>query len=138
MANSAGALLEGTIDKVLAGKLALVLCRLLPVLGDEAESLDGSQLANTGVAMGEGNLDEEQKRLGLRVVILLQVGGDSLDLLCVGCCGILLARCLVAGDLEPGGGGFILTHLTALEQLCELVFVHTVICSAAVVLDQVL
>jgi hypothetical protein len=34
--------------------------------------------------MCEGNLDQEQEALGLGVVVLLEVGGDSLDLFSVG------------------------------------------------------
>jgi hypothetical protein len=35
--------------------------------------------------MGEGDFDEGEQRLGLGVVVLLELGSDGLDLLRVGC-----------------------------------------------------
>jgi hypothetical protein len=84
VADSGGALLESSIEEVLASKLALVPGCVGPMPVDEAESLDRSELANAGIAVGQGDLDEEQKRLRLGVVVLLEVGGDGLDLLSVG------------------------------------------------------
>jgi hypothetical protein len=79
-----GALVEGAIEEMLAGLLALVLRGLLPVLGNKSESLNGGELTDTGIVVSERNLDQKQQRLGLGVVVLLQVGGDELDLLSVG------------------------------------------------------
>lgn len=84
MSNSAGALLESALQEMGSGKLALVLGCLLPVLRDEPQGRNGSELTHTLIVMGKGNLDKEEKRLGFGVVVLLQVGGDSLDLLRVG------------------------------------------------------
>lgn len=83
---------------MLAGLLALVLRGLLPVLGDESESLDGGLLADTGLVVGEGDLDEQQQRLRLRVVVLLEVGGDGLDLLSVGCAEVSGVCCYIMAD----------------------------------------
>lgn len=67
-----------------SSKLALVLGSLLPVLRYEPQRLDGSELAQTLLAMGECDLDEEEKRLGLGVVVFLEVSRNGLDLLRVG------------------------------------------------------
>lgn len=53
--------------------------------GDESRSLDGGKLPHASIAVGEGDLDEEEEGLGLRVVVLLEVGGDGLDLLSIRC-----------------------------------------------------
>jgi hypothetical protein len=84
VADTSGGLLEYTLQKVVAGKLSLVLGGLLPELGDQTESLDRGELSNTGISMCEGDLDEGEKRLGLCVEVLLELGCDGLDLLCVG------------------------------------------------------
>lgn len=84
MADTSGGLLEDTLKEVVASKLSLVLGGLLPVLGDQTESLDRGELSNTGISMCEGDLDEGEKRLGLVVEVLLELGGNGLDLLSVG------------------------------------------------------
>jgi hypothetical protein len=68
-----------------ADKRLLVLGSPLPELGHKAQSLDGSQLSDGIVSMCKSDLDQQQKRLGLRVVVLLEVGCDGLDLFRIGC-----------------------------------------------------
>lgn len=84
MADTSRGLLEDTLKKVVSGELSLVLGGLLPELGDQTESLDRGELSNTGVSMCEGDLDEGEQRLGLCVEVLLELGGNGLDLLRVG------------------------------------------------------
>jgi hypothetical protein len=84
VADTSGGLLEYTLQKVVAGKLSLVLGGLLPELGDQTESLDRGELSNASISMCEGDLDEGEKRLGLCVKVLLELGGNGLDLLSVG------------------------------------------------------
>ena len=84
VADTSGGLLEDTLEKVVAGKLSLVLGGLLPELGDQTESLDRGELSNASISMCEGDLDEGEKRLGLCVEVLLELGGNGLDLLSVG------------------------------------------------------
>lgn len=84
MADTSGGLLEDTLQKVVAGKLSLVLGGLLPELGDQTKGLDRGELSDTGISMCEGDLDEGEKRLGLGVEVLLELGGNGLDLLSVG------------------------------------------------------
>lgn len=84
VADTSGGLLEDTLKKVVSGELSLVLGGLLPELGDQTKSLDRGELSNTGVSMCEGDLDKGEQRLGLCVEVLLELGGNGLDLLCVG------------------------------------------------------
>ncbi|CAF3613877.1 unnamed protein product [Fusarium graminearum] len=84
VADTSGGLLEDTLQKVVAGKLSLVLGGLLPELGDQTKGLDRGELSDTGISMCEGDLDEGEKRLGLGVEVLLELGGNGLDLLSVG------------------------------------------------------
>lgn len=84
VADTGGGLLEDTLEKVVAGKLSLVLGSLLPELRDQTKSLDRGELSYTGISMCEGDLDEGEKRLGLCVEVLLELGGNGLDLLSVG------------------------------------------------------
>ncbi|CAH0048414.1 unnamed protein product [Clonostachys solani] len=75
-----------TIKEVCASKLALVLSGFLaPVLGDQAEGLHVSELADILSFVGESDLDQKEKRLGLGVEVLLEFGSGGLDLLGV-CC----------------------------------------------------
>ncbi|CAH0015126.1 unnamed protein product [Clonostachys rhizophaga] len=126
-------LLQKTIEEVRASKLALVLSGFLaPILGDEAEGLHVSELTDILSFVGESDLDQKEKRLGLGVEVLLEFGSGGLDLFGV-CCE---ASKLVADPniLVTGGGDALmkmiwktaLTHLTALEQLDELGLVHPV------------
>jgi hypothetical protein len=77
---------DGALQQVLAGNVLLGSRDLGPVLQD-ATALDGRELPDAGIVMGDGDLDEEEKRLGVRVVVLLELGGDGLDLFGVGCDG---------------------------------------------------
>ncbi|KAK1246113.1 hypothetical protein MKX07_005182 [Trichoderma sp. CBMAI-0711] len=92
VAVGSGRLLQGALEQVRAHKRLLVLGGGAPELGDEAQGLDGGQLANGTVSMCKGDLDERQKRLGLGVVVLLEIGCDGLDLFRVGCRGQTLAE----------------------------------------------
>lgn len=84
MADTSGGLLEDTLEKVVTGELSLVLGGLLPELRDQTKGLDRGELSDTGISMCEGDLDEGEQRLGLCVEVLLELGGNGLDLLCVG------------------------------------------------------
>ncbi|GKT59946.1 hypothetical protein ColTof4_00089 [Colletotrichum tofieldiae] len=75
---------QNALQNVLLGKLPLVGGQLRPVPGSQAQGLDGGQLTDRGVIVGDGDLDQEEKRLGLGVVVLLQLGRDGLDLLGIG------------------------------------------------------
>jgi len=99
MSDSARALLECSFKEMGADELSLVFGCGLPVLRHKPQGRDGGELANALVAMCQGDVDEEEKGLGLGVVVLLEVGSDGLDLLRIG-------------------------HLAALQELGELVFVH--------------
>jgi hypothetical protein len=79
-------LLQKSIEEVCASKLALVLSSFLtPILGDEAEGLHVSELTDILSFVGESNLDQKEKRLGLGVEVLLEFGSGGLDLFGV-CC----------------------------------------------------
>ncbi|CAG9988556.1 unnamed protein product [Clonostachys byssicola] len=79
-------LLQKPIEKVCASKLALVLGSFLaPILGDEAEGLHVSELADILSFVGESDLDQKEKRLGLGVEVLLEFGSGGLNLFGV-CC----------------------------------------------------
>ncbi|GJC98865.1 hypothetical protein ColKHC_07691 [Colletotrichum higginsianum] len=75
---------QDAVQDVLLGQLSLVGGKLRPVSGGQAQSLDGGQLTDGGVIVGDGDLDQQEKGLGLGVVVLLQLGRDGLDLLGVG------------------------------------------------------
>jgi hypothetical protein len=77
-------LLEGSLEQVVSSKLALIRGSIGPELGHEASGLNGGKLSDTTITVGEGNLDEREKGLRLGVVVLLEFGGDGLDLLRVG------------------------------------------------------
>lgn len=85
VAVGSGRLLQSALQQVGADKRLLVLGSLLPELGHKAQGLDRGQLSHGIVCICKSDLDERQKRLGLRVVVLLEVGRDSLDLFRVGC-----------------------------------------------------
>lgn len=69
---------------MLANGRLLVGGDLLPVLGDEAGSLDGGLLTKVDILVGADDLDEEEEGLGLGVEVLLELGSDGLDSLRVG------------------------------------------------------
>ncbi|GKT44783.1 uncharacterized protein ColSpa_04964 [Colletotrichum spaethianum] len=77
-------IVQNALQNVLLGKLTLVSGQLGPVPGSQAQRLDRGQLTDRGVIVGDGDLDQEEKRIGLGVVVLLQLGRDSLDLLGIG------------------------------------------------------
>ncbi|KAK1246368.1 LOW QUALITY PROTEIN: hypothetical protein MKX08_000170 [Trichoderma sp. CBMAI-0020] len=79
-----GRLLQSALQQVGADKRLLILGGLLPELGHQAQGLDRGQLSHSIVCVCKSDLDERQKRLGLGVVVLLEVGRDSLDLFRVG------------------------------------------------------
>lgn len=70
---------------MLANSALLLNGDLGPVLDCKAGSLDGSLLTEVDILVGTDDLDQEQQRLGLGVVVLLELRGDGLDPLCVGC-----------------------------------------------------
>lgn len=94
MAVDSGSLLQCAFDEMGANQLLLVLGSLVPVLASQAESLDRGELTDSGILICKRDFDEKQKGLGLGVVVLLEVGRDSLDLLSVCCEESLLAICL--------------------------------------------
>lgn len=55
------------------------------MLVGDSKGLDGGELSDGSIAVCQGDLDEEEKRLGLGVVVLLKISCDSLDLFRVGC-----------------------------------------------------
>ena len=65
--------------------------------------MDGGELTNTAIFVCDGNLDKEKESFGLGVVILLEIGGDGLDLLSV-CCEaktpVSKARSMVRGRID--------------------------------------
>ena len=77
-------LLKGTIKKVLTSQLTIVLGSIFPMFGYQTKSLNGGELSNAILAVGEGNLDEENEAFWLWIVILLKICRGSLNLLSVG------------------------------------------------------
>lgn len=53
------------------------------MLGNQTKSLNGRQLSNAAIIVREGDFDEEQQALRMRIVILLKVRGYGFDLLSV-------------------------------------------------------
>jgi len=84
MARSRRALLQSAFQQVRASQRLLVLSSLFPVLGSESKGLNGGKLSDCTVIVGKGNLDEQDERVRLGVVVLLKIGSDSLDLFRVG------------------------------------------------------
>lgn len=78
-------LLENTLEKVLLGEALLVGRDVGPVLLSYADRLDGGKLADATVVVGDGDLDQEQQRLWLGEEVLLELSGNRLDMLGVGC-----------------------------------------------------
>lgn len=87
VAVGSGCLLQSTLEKMGADERLLVLGSGRPELGDEPQSLDGGQLSHSILCVCKSDLDQKKKRLGLGVVVLLEVGCDGLDLFRVGCAG---------------------------------------------------
>jgi hypothetical protein len=127
MAVGGRGLLQGTLEEMRPSELTLVLRGLLPVLGHQAQSLDGGELADTSIGVCEGDFDEEKQGLDLGVVVLLEIGGDGLDLLSVGFCLVSVA----VGEKRLRARGWLLTDLAALQQLGKLVLVHLDQCATA-------
>lgn len=127
MAVGGRGLLQGTLEEMRPSELTLVLRGLLPVLGHQAQSLDGGELADTSIGVCKGDFDEEKQGLDLGVVVLLEIGGDGLDLLSVGFCLVSVA----VGEKRLRARGWLLTDLAALQQLGKLVLVHLDQCATA-------
>jgi len=87
--------------------------------------LDGGKLPDAGIIVGDGNLNQEKERLGLGIVVLLQLRRDRLNLFGVGWKSILLepARCCRVGMLSFEKHE-VLTDLAGLQQLDKLLLVH--------------
>ena len=77
-------LLESGLEEDLADLDLLGLGDLGPVLGDESGSLDGGQLPDAEVIVCRENFDEEEKALGVNIVVLLELSRDGLDSLGIG------------------------------------------------------
>lgn len=90
-------LLESGLEEDLADLHLLGLGDLGPVLGDESGSLDGGQLPDAEVIVCRENFDEEEKALGVNIVVLLELGRDGLDSLGISWRGgVSLARSLLS------------------------------------------
>jgi hypothetical protein len=100
MSDSARALLECSFKEMGADELSLVFGCGLPVLRHKPQGRDGGELANALVAMCQGDVDEEEKGLGLGVVVLLEVGSDGLDLLRIGCTAREVSKTLLSLEDE--------------------------------------
>ena len=80
MTDERGALTQGRAKQLLADLGLLLSANLHPELGDVGAGLHGRELTEVGVIVTGGNLDEEDKGLGLSVEFLLQDAGRFLDI----------------------------------------------------------
>lgn len=121
-------LLQSGLEKDLADLHLLGLGDLAPVLGDESGSLDGGQLPDTEVIVCRENFDEEEKALGVNIVVLLELSRDGLDSLGISWRGgVSFARSfffLLFCVADEGNWKKMLTNLRLLEERGKRLLVH--------------